>query len=280
MFIRNIYYKLSPKYRFLVRKLYFAPIDVYENITGKRDLNMPKKGDIYTGSGDFKKSGEQHVELLKKFIQLKPTDNVLDIGSGLGRTAIPLTQFLDKDTKYEGFDVVEKGVDWCKKNISSKFSNFNFKFIALNNDLYNDFTETAETFVFPYEDETFDKAYLFSVFTHMRVEEIKNYIQEIERVLVNGGKCFATFFIYKENEDVSKFSSFKFPFKRNGYRLLNEKVEGANIALEYSFLQKMISDAGLELEQHIDGFWKDFNLDRKDRDFQDIIIIRKKIINN
>jgi SAM-dependent methyltransferase len=237
---------------------------------------MPKKGDIYTGSGDFKKSGEDHVELLKKYIELKPNDKVLDIGSGIGRTAIALTKFLSKDAKYEGFDVVKKGVDWCNKSISSVYPNFKFKFVALHNDLYNDFDKTAKDFVFPFEDKSFDKAFLFSVFTHMRIDEIRNYLKEIARVLEKDGKCLATFFIYKENEDLSKFPGFKFPFKKDGYRLLNEKVEGANIAIEYSSLEKMINDAGLELEQHVTGFWRDFSLDRNARDFQDIIVLKKK----
>lgn len=276
MFKRNLYYNLSPRYRFIVRKLYYAPIDFFEGITGKRDKNMPKKGDIYTGSGDFKRSGEQHVELLRKYITLKPTDAVLDIGSGIGRTAIALTKFLSKNGRYDGFDVVKKGVDWCVKNISSKFKNFHFKFVALNNDLYNDFDKTAKDFIFPFEDGSFDKAFLFSVFTHMRIDEIRNYVQEIERVLSKDGKCLATFFIYYDGEDLSGFPGFKFPFKKDGYRLLNEKVEGANIAIEYSFLEKMINEAGLELEQHVIGFWRDFSLDRKDRDFQDIIVLKKK----
>lgn len=276
MFKRNLYYNLSPRYRFIVRKLYYAPIDFYEGFTGKRDKIMPKKGDIYTGSGDFKKSGEQHVDFLRKYIDLRPNDRVLDIGSGIGRTAIALTKFLSKEGRYDGFDVVKKGVDWCIKNISSKFKNFRFKFASLNNDLYNDFDKTAKDFVFPFENESFDKAFLFSVFTHMRIDEIRNYIQEIERVLNKDGKCLATFFIYHDGEDLNAFPGFKFPFKKDGYRLLNEKVEGANIAIEYSYLEKMINEAGLELEQHVTGFWRDFSLDRKDRDFQDIIVLKKK----
>lgn len=276
MIKRNLFYKLSPRYRFIARKLYYAPIDFLEGISGKREKYIPKKGDIYTGPGDFKKIGEQHLYLLQKYAQLQPTDRILDIGSGMGRTAVPLTKFLAKGAKYEGFDVVEKGVNWCNKTIKSDFPNFNFKFIPLNNDLYNEHKDTADKFVFPYDNNSFEKAFLFSVFTHMRVEEIKNYIFEIERVLTSGGRCLATFFIYDKKDDLSNFPGFKFPYEKDGYRLLDEKVQGANIALEYSFLEKIITDAGLELEHYIMGFWRDFNLDRKERDFQDVIVLRKK----
>ncbi|WP_313215133.1 class I SAM-dependent methyltransferase [Soonwooa sp.] len=276
MLKRSLFYKLSPKYRFFVRKLYFSPVDFYEGITGKREKYIPKKGDIFIGPGDFKQKGQDQLSLLKTYIALKPNDKVLDIGSGMGRTAIHLTKYLNADATYDGFDVVKKGVNWCQKTISKDFSNFKFQFVPLNNDLYNQYEGKAENFKFPYQDNLFDKSFLFSVFTHMRVNEIDNYLKEIHRVLKIDGMCLATFFIYRKNEDLSKFPGFKFPYEKEGYRLLDEKVQGANIALEYSFLEKMIQDAGLEIEQHIVGFWRDFSLDRKDRDFQDVLILKKK----
>ena len=54
--------------------------------------------------------------MLKQFIDLgglKPEHRVLDIGSGIGRVAIPLTEYLNEKGSYEGFDVVELGVNWC-----------------------------------------------------------------------------------------------------------------------------------------------------------------------
>lgn len=43
----------------------------------------------------------------------------MDIGSGIGRTAVPLTKFLNPDARYEGFDVVKKGVKWCNAKIKT-----------------------------------------------------------------------------------------------------------------------------------------------------------------
>ncbi|QLK35236.1 hypothetical protein H0H25_02560 [Flavobacterium psychrophilum] len=48
--------------------------------------------------------------------------------------AIPFTNYLSTTGKYEGFDIVKIGIDWCTKNISSRFPNFNFKLIPLKND--------------------------------------------------------------------------------------------------------------------------------------------------
>lgn len=271
---RNLYYKLSPELRFLARKIYYFPIDLYEKMSGKRDSNSPAKGDIFIGSGDFKKQGEHQLHLLKKYIDIKTNDTILDVGSGIGRTANALTKFLEKDGKYDGFDVVKKGVDWCNKNISKKFPNFHFKYIELNNSLYNSHQEKSENFKFPYPDNSFDKVFLFSVFTHMKIEDIQNYFNEIERVLKTGGKCLATFFTYS-NEDFENLPGLKFPFKKEGYRLLDEKLPEANIAIEDAKLLEIIEKSGLKKTNEVKGFWRDFSKKHEDVNFQDIIILEK-----
>lgn len=190
---RQIYYKLTPEMRFVLRKLFYLPLDTWETLTNKRQKYEPPKGLIYIGSGNFIAQGLRHLELLKKYLYLKPDDDVLDVGCGIGRTAIPLTSYLSHKGSYEGFDVVEKGVKWCNKKIKKDFPNFNFTYVPLRNDLYNNFKETAHSFKFPYEDNSFDKIFLFSVFTHMLVDEIANYLSEIKRVLKPGGYVYQLF---------------------------------------------------------------------------------------
>ncbi|GAB1451446.1 class I SAM-dependent methyltransferase [Draconibacterium sp.] len=250
-------------------------------LSGKRNKYIPPRGFIYTGSpanaNDYFEQGRNQVELLKKELLLQPNEYVLDVGSGIGRTAIALTQYLSSDGKYEGFDVVKKGVNWCNSKISKNFKNFYFKYIPLRNDLYNSVGQKASDFVFPYNDETFDKVFLFSVFTHMQINEIKNYLHEIDRVLKQGGMCLITIFTYtsKNEEYISNRSSFNFPIKRNGYRLMSDKVKSANVAISIDNLNKMLSDTSLIQSKLIDGFWK--LEERKDgnSEFQDILILRK-----
>jgi ubiquinone/menaquinone biosynthesis C-methylase UbiE len=278
MLKRKIYYKLSPELKFYARKIYYFPIDIYEKITGRRDKFTPPKGDIFIGSGDFKTQGENQLHLLKKYIDIQSDNCVLDVGSGIGRTAIPLTKYLNNKGKYEGFDVVKKGVDWCNKNIHNRFANFNFKYVPLNNSLYNSHTESSVDFNFPYENENFDAVFLFSVFTHMKVEDIQNYLNEIYRVLKPGGKCLATFFTYSENDNLAEFPGFKFPVKRDGYRLIDENLEEANIAIENTKLSEMIEKSGLIKTNEIKGFWSDFSRKNPDVNFQDIVVLEKKCV--
>lgn len=274
-FKRKIYYQLSPKMRLLVRKAFFLPIDLWNTLKGKRHKYEPMKGDIYIGSGDFIQQGLHHLDLLKTHIDLQPNDRVLDIGSGMGRTAVALTSYLTQEGRYEGFDVVEKGVKWCNNKLKRDFSNFNFKYVPLNNNLYNNNKEEAENFKFPYEDNSFDKVFLFSVFTHMTVEEIENYLFEIKRVLKPGGLCLSTFFLYDSNIEqwVAQNQDFSFPVDKGNFRLMNDQVQSANIALNTDLLQELIAETDLRKEKMVEGFWKKGIDSTPDNDYQDIVVL-------
>lgn len=261
--------------RLMARKLYYLPIDLYESLAGKRHPLAPKKGDIYIGAGDFIEQGQHQLQLLKTYIDLRSTDKVLDIGSGIGRTAVALTQYLGSPGSYDGFDVVEKGVKWCQKKITTKFPDFRFVYVPLKNDLYNTSQGEAKNFRFPYKDHCFDKVFLFSVFTHMAVDEIGHYMLEIKRVLKPGGLCLSTFFIYnRENEAlISTTNHFPFPIKKSNYRLMSNEVQSANIALSEDLLNELIVGAGLKKISTVEGYWKDTISKSTEKDFQDIVIL-------
>ena len=277
MSLRNIYYSLSPELRLAVRKLYYLPHDLLQQLSGKRSELQPGKGDIYIGSGDFLSQGKKQVQTLTDHIDLKESDVVLDIGCGIGRTALPLTKILTTG-RYEGFDVVKKGVDWCKRNIGINYPNFHFTFVSLHNDLYNNFKAKGEEFSFPYPDRTFDKVFLFSVFTHMRIEEIQHYLTEIKRVLKPEGKCLATFFLYdKDFASKGPDDGFSFPYEYPaGYRLMSKKVQSANIAISLDLLNRMMDTVGLEIEKIEFGYWNGKIAKDLAVNFQDTVIIKSK----
>jgi len=270
--LRSYYYKLPPGLRLLGRKIYYFPIDLYDGITGKRSKNEPKKGDIYVGSSDFLAHGIRQTAVLQKYIDLKNTDHVLDVGCGIGRTAVALTGIITEGT-YEGFDAVEKGIIWCNKNIQQKYSHFHFKFTPIHNDLYNSYSQKAENFTFPYDNGKFDKVFLFSVFTHMQIPEIRRYLDEISRVLKNEGLCLATFFLFDESKTES--GSMHFPHIFDGYKLMDEKVTAANIAVSMRLLNEMAHEAGLKVIKIKEGYWRT-QVEKKYADeFQDIVVLKK-----
>lgn len=270
--LRSYYYKLPPSLRLLGRKIYYFPIDFYEGFIGKRSINEPKKGDIYVGSSDFLAHGSRQAKVLQKYICLKRSDFVLDVGCGIGRTAVALTDIITEGS-YDGFDAVEKGIAWCNKNIHNKHPHFIFKFTPIYNDLYNSFEQKAENFTFPYDNLRFDKVFLFSVFTHMQISEINRYLHEIHRVLKNDGLCLSTFFLYDDSK--KEGGTMHFPHIYEGYKLMDEKVTAANIAISVPLLNKMAKDAGLEITEIKHGYWR--NAVEKDRadEFQDIVVFKK-----
>jgi ubiquinone/menaquinone biosynthesis C-methylase UbiE len=215
------------------------------------------------------------------FAGLNSGHNVLDIGCGIGRTAVALKSFLNPNSKYEGFDVVEKGILWCQKNISKDFPNFNFKYTPLNNDLYFLTDKKADRFNFPYNDSEFDTVFLFSVFTHMQPLEVQNYLNEIRRVLKANGKCLTTAFVYDETIEAfiaSENSKFLFPFNKDGFRLMNEKVPSANIAFSENKFNQMLKESGLKLVDQINGTWKNSditNAANQLQSFQDVLVFEK-----
>lgn len=278
MNLRSVYYAISPKSRLIVRKIVYSPVDFLDFLKGRKNKYVPKKGDIFIGSGDFISQGKHHLELLKQFAFLKQDHSVLDVGCGIGRAAVPLTQYLSDKGRYEGFDVVKKGITWCKNHITKDFPNFRFKHIPLNNDLYYLTDQKAESFVFPYENNSFDTVFLFSVFTHMQPLEVQNYLNEIYRVLKPTGKCLSTFFLY--NEDIEQHISkenkgFCFPYEKGGYRIMNQKVPSANIAFSEEYLNKMITKSQLKLENKIYGSWSKREVNNSLSDYQDILILEK-----
>lgn len=273
---RKLYYALSPSMRYVARRLYYGPIDLYETLCGKRGPMIPPRGMIFIGAGDFCKQGEHLLDLVINYAGLKPDGKILDIGCGIGRLAVPLTRYLNAEALYEGFDIVKLGIDWCEKRIATQYSNFHFQCIELKNDLYNLSTEQeAKQFEFPYAQGVFDCVVLTSVFTHMMPNDIDNYLKQISKVMANEGKCFATFFLL--NSDIKRQMEegtieFKFVYHFDGYSLMDKKVKEANVAYEETFLLSMLEKNGLCAESIHQGNWSG---GVNPLDFQDVVIIKK-----
>ncbi|MCH2193193.1 class I SAM-dependent methyltransferase [Kordia sp.] len=269
--LRSLYYRLSPKQRLLLRKVVYAPIDLFR----KRHELEPPKGYVYTGPGNYIEIGEIFFGYFKAYGNIQPDSRILDIGSGIGRMAIPFTEFLNENGTYKGFDVVAQGVDWCTANITSKYPNFTFKFTPLKNDLYNLNTNAeAKDFTFPYDNSSFDFAFLTSVFTHMMPADVLHYLGEIYRVLDTKKICLATFFILDETSR-KHMSSSKMNFKvdRQTYALMDEKVKEANVAFDKDYIFAQFEAKGFQIVNYFPGTWS--GRTENTLSYQDIIVLKK-----
>lgn len=277
MNVRQFFYALPPVWRMAALKLYYGPVDLWDVMSGRRNALVPPRSMIYTGRGDFVSQGQLHLKYLKTLGDTTPNVKILDIGSGIGRTAVALVDYLSDKAEYRGFDTVEMGVNWCKKHITSAYPNFKFDFYPLANDLYNKHSMKAGEFEFPYPANYFDRVSAMSVFTHLQPEEVENYLIQSSKVLQPGGKCIFTFFIYDDilAECMDKAEvEFNFPSDHEYYRLMDEKVKAANVAYHLNYLvDKALPMAGLKLVTHQHGYWS--GGEKENKDFQDVLVFEK-----
>ena len=164
-------------------------------IRNNRFLPTPSNEKNFVGDGDYLAIG---TEFLKWFVglgELAPDERVLDIGCGIGRMALPLTQYLQSGT-YDGVDVAAEGVAWCSEHITPYYTNFHFQQLDLAHPLYNPTGVCrTEDVRLPFEAGGFDFIFLTSVFTHLTASETRAYAREIKRLLSPKGRCFMTAFM-------------------------------------------------------------------------------------
>ena len=113
---------------------------------------------------------------------LEPKHFLLDIGCGSLRGGIHFIRFLDEG-HYFGIDRNNELLDSGK--IELKENGIEHKIPTL---------KKIENFDFMSLNQKIDYAIAQSVFTHLPLNEIVRCIMNIEKVLVSGGKFFATFF--------------------------------------------------------------------------------------
>ncbi|MFD0463228.1 methyltransferase domain-containing protein [Microvirga aerilata] len=128
---------------------------------------------------------------------LSTSSNVVDIGCGCGRLALPISRLL-KEGRYYGVDVWSEGVDWCKAKIESEYQNCSFYTIKAENNYY--FEERAPSLHNDFKLEfcptnTADLAFAISVFSHLTRSDCVAYFKEVSRVLKPKGILYLTGFV-------------------------------------------------------------------------------------
>ena len=263
-----------------IKYIYFLLIDIINLSSGKNEELVPPLRLMFDGPRNieiFKKSGDEFLKYYKDLCDFKPEQNILDVGSGIGRKTIPLIRYINKNGRYNGLDISKIGINWCKNNISTKHENFVFKHIDVHNKIYNPNGRIlASDLIFPYDSNCFDLVVANSLFTHMLPKDINNYLKEISRVLKYGGKCFCTFFLLEKklfNTFIPNSSSPNFQYKYNNYRTNNKRAHEDAVCYPENFIFNLLETNNLIVVEPINyGAW---NNGDNALTFQDIIIANK-----
>ncbi|MCB8821415.1 class I SAM-dependent methyltransferase [Microvirga rosea] len=242
-----------------------------EMIERNRFLPAPAPQSVFVGDGDYRAIGAEYLGHFVRLGGLRRSDRVLDIGCGIGRMAVPLTQYLDGEAgSYEGIDPVREGIEWCVQNITTVYPRFRFCQVDLAHELYNPGGSLGgHEVVLPFSDASFDFAAMVSVATHLPISEISAYAREIRRLLAPGGRLFMTTFLVM-GEDLERPNARpKFtPGTEDGTWYGDPSAPLAAIGFNRNLVENAVREAGLHAERVSLGHWRGI----ESTHYQDVII--------
>jgi SAM-dependent methyltransferase len=229
------------------------------------------------GGGDFELTGREFRHYFVTLADLKAGDQVLEIGCGCGRMALPLTSYLADGSRYVGFDVVKDSIVWCRKHITKRYPNFEFHYSDIYNLRYNPLgRRTAREFQFPFGSQMFDFVFLTSVFTHLLRSDLEHYLNEISRLTKKGGNIFMTFFLLNPEQrmlaEAGRNQIVFLPYD-HGVMVRDVRVPESAVAYDEGLVRAQSRKAGLVLREPVHyGTWsgRDNGLS-----FQDLLIAFK-----
>ena len=223
----------------------------------------------------FEASGAEFFTYLRLMSGLQPDHRMLDVGCGCGLMALYLKDFLTERGSYVGVDLDRASIEWCRKHI--RLPKFEFKHIDINSPAYHpEGKHCGDEFDFPYLSQSFDVILFKSVFTHMRPGEVENYLCETARMMKEGGRCLATFFLLNDEQrtmrekgrNVLEFSH----GDTNNWRYVYEHSPESASAYEESYILGLLEKCGLALAGPVHyGSWSGRS---EGLSFQDIMILK------
>lgn len=222
----------------------------------------------------FRSQGRHFTEKLSQDVGLALNTRLLDLGSGCGRIAIPLTKILGPSGLYAGLEPNKAMVRWCERRIASAYQNFEFLNCDLYSELYNPKgTIKPQTFSFPFAHSLFDIVVATSVFTHLTPDATYNYFRECARVLRDGGRMFATFFLLDNGTQSPTGLDFRHPLGEMA-KVTDPALPERAIAYSVDWVLGVAASYGIRMVPPVR--WGGWTGRKPEYSFQDVLILEKQ----
>jgi SAM-dependent methyltransferase len=203
------------------------------------------------------RAAQLQLDLLRYF-GLNARTSLLEIGCGIGRLAHILAPELTEG-RYVGFDIKPSAIEWLNANYVPLLPNFSFDLVEVHNRRYRPAGNVAaDELRFPYDDASFTMSCSFSVFTHMHLGEIANYLRELSRVLTRDGLGVMTFFLIRpeDGDDPAMTSGEAFLNLGGGVYAIDRELPERGIAFSEDLIKQTAADAGLRVVEDVRGYWR------------------------
>jgi SAM-dependent methyltransferase len=114
----------------------------------------------WVGGGDAAAAGAANFGSIIETLPLRRDHVVFDFGCGIGRTTVPLAEFLNEGGRVVGSDIVPGMIQFCQEQLEHSFPNTAFYCLQATNPIYDhlatatkdsvSFMDEAQFFLRPY----------------------------------------------------------------------------------------------------------------------------------
>lgn len=191
---------------------------------------MKQWNEIYKTQGRVFNQVQEDLPKLASLFKKRKVSNVLDLGSGTGRHVIYLAK---KGFHVYGLDIADDGIRQTKLWLKKEKLKADLKIGSIYDKL-------------PYPDNFFDAIISTHTFHHQKIQNIRNGIKELIRILKPHGLVFMTFRKRKFNKNWEKYAIIeKYGQQKNRYKVIAPRtyvpIEGHEKGLpHYLFNKKSI----------------------------------------
>jgi SAM-dependent methyltransferase len=230
------------------------PDAAFRWLTGRGDWPPYSLRSFVGGAQSFDRVGSAFLDQFWSLGLFSRGVRILDVGCGCGRIASALAKdrrLQELGVRYMGMDVDRASVEWCQRHITPANDRFSFYQADCLNPTYNPRgAVTADAYVFPHPDASFDLILLTSVMTHLLERDMLHYLSEASRMLAPGGVAYASFFLHESFAAAGEGAArhgIRFP-ARIGNSAVNREDHPTNaVAYEEPFVRGALQELGLEI---------------------------------